>query len=200
MKRYVRCETESKLHIDPVSKTLVKPDIDIGGRKYDAEDQVAAIDYMYGYGSLPKARQAIVDGKYSEDDIKRAILYKETEGLPFKERKELYQKNLKKFGLYKEDESITAAVNPWKVRYEVHWISPDGKDCLLGGANDIDEVNAIAINQANDLYDNPFETPERKVEFLLNLYIVATGTEEDAMLTSTEDYIDDLIRRIRKEV
>ena len=363
MKRYIRCETESKLHIDPVSKTLVKPDIDIGGRKYDAEDQVAAIDYMYGYDSLPKARKAIVDGKYSEDEIKRAILYKETEGLPFKERKDMYEKNLKKFGLYKEDaiegstilassfddwydslsneeqdrvdslademglplysecsESelstlhdsftssnvtastdtdthlsgcsfdfdlgnvydgiyldrkicdmfdamglyckgvdfravkypedklysqcqvdfewsgsyddkaiedaletliddeggnflgidfysldpletpITAAVKPWKVQYEVHWISPDGKDCLLGGANDIDEVNAMAINQANELYNNPFETPERKVEFLLNLYIAATGTEDDAMLTSTEDYIDDLIRRIRKEV
>lgn len=96
--------------------------------------------------------------------------------------------------------SITASVNPWKVKYEVHWISPDGKDCLLGGANDIDEVNAMAINQANELFDSPFETDERKLKFLTELYIVDTATGDDAMLTSTEDYIDDLIRRIRKEV
>ncbi len=88
-----------EIYIDSVAKTLEKESIKLGDFEYDAEAQVAAIDYMYGYGSLPKARQAIVDGKHSEDEIKRSLLWEETEGLPFKERKEMYESNLKKFGL-----------------------------------------------------------------------------------------------------
>lgn len=87
------------MKIDPVSKALIKSDVEINGAKYDAEEQVAAIDYMYGYGSLPKARQAIVDRKHSEDDIKRALLWKATEGLPFKEAQEMYKRNLEKENL-----------------------------------------------------------------------------------------------------
>lgn len=93
---------KSKMSIDPVSGLLKKPDIDIGGDKYKAQEQVDAINYMYGYDNLPKARKAILEGKHSDDDIKRAILYYELEGLPYKDKKAAYEKSLKKYGLEKK--------------------------------------------------------------------------------------------------
>lgn len=85
---------------------------------------------------------------------------------------------------------IRSSVSPWKVKYSVHWISPDGKDCLLGGSNSIEEANAIAKKQVIHIFDSPFETDERKLHFIENLYIVENDTERDAMLTDTEDFID----------
>lgn len=96
---------KAEMSIDPVSGLLKKPDIDIGGSKYDAAEQADAVNYMYGYDSLPKARKAILEGKHSEDDIKRALLYHELEGLPFKEKKKAYELSLKKYGLEKKEES-----------------------------------------------------------------------------------------------
>lgn len=100
--------SSSNASIDSVSKELKKADMDIGGSKYDAEEQAEAINYMYGYGSLPKARQAIVEGKHSEDDIKKSVLYKETEGIkPHSKRREAYERALKKAGLTDKTTSST---------------------------------------------------------------------------------------------
>jgi len=91
---------------------------------------------------------------------------------------------------------ITSAIRPFKTKYEVHWISPDGKDCLLGGSNDLEEANEIACEQAKEIFESPFETNERKFHFLQELYVVELPSEKDAMLTDTEDYIDNLMSEI----
>ncbi len=95
---------------------------------------------------------------------------------------------------------IKASVVPWKVKYQVHWISPDGKDCLLGGSNNIEEANRIAEEQARELFESPFETPERKHHFLDSLYVVEVETEQDAMLTDTEDAIDSLMSELDSRI
>lgn len=91
---------------------------------------------------------------------------------------------------------IKSAVSPWKTKYQVHWISPDGKDCLLGGANSIEQANEIAMNQAQEIFENPWESDERKFQFLDSIYIVQLDNESDAMLIDTEDYIDNLMSEL----
>ena len=84
-----------------------------------------------------------------------------------------------------------------KTQYEVHWISPDGKDCLLGGSASIEKANRIAREQANNIFYSPFETNERKMHFLETLYIIENGYESsDAMDVDTEEYIDNLMSEL----
>lgn len=94
--------------------------------------------------------------------------------------------------------SITAhfAAPPFETKYSVHWISPEGKDCTLAGSDSIEDVQSQAKNQARQIYNSAFETDERKIHFLENIYIVEDETERDAMLTDTEDYINRLISKI----
>ena len=88
-----------------------------------------------------------------------------------------------------------------KTQYEVHWISPDGKDCLLGGSASIERANRIARERANDIFYNIFETNERKMHFLENIYIIENGKESsDAMDTETEEYIDNLMSELHSRI
>lgn len=95
---------------------------------------------------------------------------------------------------------VHAAVNPWKTKYEVHWISPDGKDCLLGGSKTVEGANKIARNQADSIFDSPFETNERKMHFLENMYIVDAQTEKDVMDIDTDEYIDNLMSELHSRI
>ncbi len=95
---------------------------------------------------------------------------------------------------------VKSGITLWKVKYEVHWISPDGKDCLLGGSNSIEEANEIAKNQAQEIFESPFETTERKFKFLDSLYVVEVATERDAMSLDTEEYIDNLMSEIDSRI
>ena len=94
---------------------------------------------------------------------------------------------------------IKTSHNPWKIRYSVHWISPDDKDCTIGGSNSVSEANRIAKEQAAEIFRNPWETNERKISFLDTMYILDAETEsEDNISFETEEYIDKLITKISK--
>ena len=96
---------------------------------------------------------------------------------------------------------IHAAVRPWKVKYEVHWLSPDGKDCLLAGSNNLDEAVKLGEKQAQELFESPFETDDRKFLFLKEMYIY--DKENDRVVdTDLDDYTDNLMSEIdsRKKV
>lgn len=94
---------------------------------------------------------------------------------------------------------LVKASYPWKTRYSVHWISPDGKDCTIGGSNSVSEANRIAKEQAAEIFKNPWETDERKLHFLDSIYILDTETESDDNISfETEEYIDKLISKISK--
>ena len=96
---------------------------------------------------------------------------------------------------------LIKASYPWKTRYSVHWVSPDGKDCLLGGSNSLAEANRIAKDQAAEIFKNPWETDERKLHFLDTMYILDTETESDDNMTyETEDYIGDLMFEINSRI
>ena len=96
---------------------------------------------------------------------------------------------------------LIKASYPWKTRYSVHWVSPDGKDCLLGGSNSLPEANRIARDQADEIFRNPWETGERKLHFLDTMYILDTETESDDNMTyETEDYIGNLMFEISSRI
>lgn len=75
-------------------------------------------------------------------------------------------------------------------RYEVHWVSPDGNDCLLGASHSIPGAERIAINQIEELMSNPFETNKMKCLFLENMYIWDAETIEDVTTDLIEDQTD----------
>ena len=90
---------------------------------------------------------------------------------------------------------IHAAVKPWKVKYEVHWLSPDGKDCLLAGSNSLDEAVRLGENQADQLFVSPFETDNRKYLFLKEMYIY--DKENDRVVdTDLDEYTDNLMSEL----
>lgn len=82
---------------------------------------------------------------------------------------------------------IVSAVSPWKTKYTVHWLSPEGKDCLLGGSNSLEEAVHIGADQANELLENPWETDKRRLLFLENMYIA----EGDRVIDTELDDITD---------
>ena len=88
---------------------------------------------------------------------------------------------------------IKSAVAPWKTRYTVHWISPDGKDCLLAGNNNLENAIESGMEQAKEIFDSPFETDDRKWKFLENMYI-ADG--DKVIDTELDDYTDMLMSAI----
>lgn len=73
--------------------------IEMGNYSYTEDEIISAIAYMYGiYG------KEVVDNlnanKYTENEIKRAILYQETEGIePYKMRRKVFENSLKRWGV-----------------------------------------------------------------------------------------------------
>lgn len=148
----------------------------------------------------------VVDWDLSKDP-KLSKKMKRYEQMGIGDEEDAYDRAHKE-GKYSE-RPVKGAVSPWKVKYEVHWISPEGKDCLLGGSDDINEANDIAIKQAREIFESPWESDERKYKFLDSMYIVDTdawtknlGYSTDAMLYQAEDVIENLMSeldsRIRK--
>lgn len=90
----------------------------------------------------------------------------------------------------------------WNTKYEVHWISPDGNDCLLAGSNNLEDANEMAIEQARHIFENPWETNERKVKFLDSIYICDTKTDDgrDYLSYYAEEQIEMLMFEIDSRI
>ena len=94
---------------------------------------------------------------------------------------------------------IRSAVSPWKTKYRIYWMSPEGKNCLLGSSNSIKEAENIAREQAQGIFESPFETDERKFLFLQNLEIIDEENER-LVETEAEDYIDMLMSELDSRI
>lgn len=81
----------------------------------------------------------------------------------------------------------SASYMGYKYRYEVHWVTPDGADKLLGASNDLSQAEKIAIDNLNRVMESPWETPQRKTLFIQNCYIYDAETDQDV---STDTLID----------
>ena len=91
---------------------------------------------------------------------------------------------------------IRSAVRPWKTKFTVHWLSPEGEDCLLGGANSLSAAGDIEKDQAQELFENPFETNKRKFLFLSNMYIWDETTQSVVEDYEADEYVDNLMSEL----
>ena len=81
-------------------------------------------------------------------------------------------------------------------RYEVHWMTPSGQDKLLGGSHTLEGAQEIAFNQAQRIFESPWEDDNRKFLFLQNLYMYDSETQQECTTYDVEDYVDRLMSEI----
>lgn len=84
----------------------------------------------------------------------------------------------------------------YKYRYEVHWMSPDGNDKLLGGSNDLSEAERIAIDNLNRIFTNPWEDSSRKALFIENCYIYDCELDDVVDSIAVENKQDTLLNKL----
>lgn len=54
---------------------------------------------MYGLDTHEKAAEAYITGEFTDKEIKRALIYWDTQGLPWNERKIIFDRTCKKLHL-----------------------------------------------------------------------------------------------------
>lgn len=133
----------------------------------------------------------------------------EEEGI-FEDEIELYKNLIRAMNNYLSQngyepnikESLNEAkFGPYKYRYEVHWVSPEGKDILLGANKSIDGAEEIAINQIQELLTNPWESNENKYKIIYSLYIYDSEKDDaDVMSIDLEDYIDGILSELDSRI
>lgn len=86
-----------------------------------------------------------------------------------------------------------ASFGGYKYRYEVHWMTPEGSDKLLGGSRELAGAEKIALNQLDSIYENPWETPQRKALFIENCYIWDSENDVEVTTDAVVDKEDALL-------
>lgn len=87
----------------------------------------------------------------------------------------------------------SASYMGYKYRYEVHWMTPSGEDKLLGGSKSLSGAEKIALDQLDHIYENPWETPQRKRLFIENCYIYDSELDADVTTDAVVDKEDALL-------
>lgn len=88
---------------------------------------------------------------------------------------------------------IYSSLGSYNYQYEVHWVSPEGKDYLLGKSKSLEKAEKIALDQIDQVYESPFESPERKVIFIEQTYIYDAFNDKDVTTYAVEDTQDSLL-------
>lgn len=95
----------------------------------------------------------------------------------------------------------SASLGGYKYPYEVHWISPDGNDKLLGANKTLQGAVDIAIRKINEIFESPFETDERKYHFIDNTYIYDAKSDkviDDYTLEEAQDNLMSMVDSKKK--
>lgn len=87
----------------------------------------------------------------------------------------------------------------YNTAYKVYWTSPDGNTCLLGGSPTLEGASKIAKDQAKEILDNPWETPDRKRKFLNSISIIEVDTKKDVTDEDTKRYIKNLATKLSSQ-
>ena len=73
--------------------------VDVDGIKYNYDDIIDALLYMYGLDTTEKAAEAYIKGEFTNREIKRALIYWDVRDLPWKERNVIFDRTCKKLHL-----------------------------------------------------------------------------------------------------
>lgn len=95
-----------------------------------------------------------------------------------------------------EDEELTEARRAgYKYQYGVH-AHPQGRDITLGGSKTLDGAVEIAINQAQQLFENPWMSDKEKYDYLETMYIADDDAEEIVEPANFDDFVDELMSEL----
>lgn len=94
----------------------------------------------------------------------------------------------------------SATFGGYRYQYEAHWISPRGKDILLGANSNLLKAEQIALDHMKEMMTNPFESVENKIHFIENCYIYDADNDEVIDSTVIEDTKDTLLYQLEKQL
>lgn len=73
---------------------------------------------------------------------------------------------------------------------------PNGRNILLGGSDTTEGAEKIAINQAQQVFENPWMTDKEKYDYIKTIYIVDDENEEEANTIEFDNYTDELLSEL----
>ena len=87
----------------------------------------------------------------------------------------------------------------YKYKFGVH-AHPKGRDITLGGSQTLEDAEKIAINQVDELLENPWMTDKEKLDYIDTMYISDDdeGVEVDAF--NFEDYADSVMSDLNRNL
>lgn len=87
--------------------------------------------------------------------------------------------------------------NPYKRKYEIKTISPEKETFLLAGTNNYENLTDLIVNQAKNIYDNAFETDQRKRDFIENIFVY---NKAEKIVVAPPPEADDFIEGLMSEL
>jgi hypothetical protein len=84
----------------------------------------------------------------------------------------------------------------YNYRYEVHCISRDGRDILLGGSHTLEGAEQIGYDQAKHIFENPWERVEDKFKMLDSMYLYDSESDQDCTTVDFEEQVDMLMSEL----
>lgn len=165
-----------------------------------------AENIQYNIADLPETAEGLIAElnasiKATERIAKHSKLDPEvdfviTEDPDYEIEKDLLQNLQKAFGEYVGASSLTEARHAgFKYQYGVH-AHPQGRDIILGGSKTLDGAIEIAINQAQQLFENPWMSDKEKYDYLETMYIADDDAEEIVESTNFDDFVDGLMSEL----
>lgn len=95
------------------------------------------------------------------------------------------------------DESLDEATfGFYHYRYSVYVIASDGRNIRLGGSKTLEGAEEIGINQAKQVFENPWMTNKEKFRYLENMYIADDDEEHEVSTYEFDDYVDGLMSEL----
>ena len=84
--------------------------------------------------------------------------------------------------------------------FEVHHTATNGSDVLFGGSKTLNDAESIARKDADEIFENPWMSPQERFRMLESIYVVDSKTEEDVTSIDLEEYIDNLMSIVHSEI
>lgn len=83
----------------------------------------------------------------------------------------------------------------YKYRFGVHAF-PNGRDIILGGSQTLEGAEQIAINQVDNLLENPWMSDKEKFNYMDTIYIANDEEEAEVDAPNFDDYVDRVMSEI----
>ena len=84
-------------------------------------------------------------------------------------------------------------------KFGVH-AHPQGRDIILGGSKTLEGAEQIAINQVDELLENPWMSDKEKFDYMDTIYIANDAEEVEVDAPNFDDYVDGVMSEINSRI